>query len=142
MASNRGFTLPELALLLLLLGVALRLAIGPAIHQADSLILRGAREELISLFHRARMEARLHGNAHLLISESTDPVLLPAGGAPPIRLFLRGRGVEVDLLGSRTELDLAFGALGIANFASASIRLRRRKALLPLTISGYGRVRR
>jgi len=142
MASTRGFTLLELSLVLFVAAIVLGVAIGPAVRQADALILRGAREELISLFHRARMEARLHGSAQLLLSEDDDPVLIPGGGAAPTRLSLRGRGVRLDLLGPRTELDVGFGPLGTANFASASLSLRKRDARLSLTISSFGRVRR
>jgi prepilin-type N-terminal cleavage/methylation domain-containing protein len=142
MTSTRGFTLTELVLVLFLAGVVARLAIGPAIHQADALHLRGAREELISLFHRARGEARAHGEARLLLADGGDPLLVLPDGRPPVRLLLRGRGVELDLLGARAELDLRFGPLGTAHFAAASIRLWKRKANLSLTVSGYGRVRR
>jgi prepilin-type N-terminal cleavage/methylation domain-containing protein len=142
MASTRGFTLPELVLVLLVAGVAVRLGIGPAIHQADSLVLRGVREELVALFHRARVEARLHGQARISLAEGGDPYLTLPGDRRPIRLFLRARGVELDLLGPRTELEVAFGPLGTARFAAASLLLRKRDSLLPLTVSAYGRVRR
>jgi prepilin-type N-terminal cleavage/methylation domain-containing protein len=142
MATPRAFTLPELLLALLVAGVAAALSVRPALRQADALVLRGAREELVSLFHRARAEARLIGDMRLRVAEGEDPVLSFPDGRPALRLAFGRRGVDIEVAGDRTEVELLFGPLGIATFGAATLRMTKRSAALPLTISSYGRVRR
>ena len=137
-----GLTLPELILCLLLLGAATQTLLGPIQHQADLLTLRGVREEVVALVHRARMEARGQGEAAIIIKEGADPVLLLTGGRPPARVPLASRGVRLEVAGTRSSLTLRFGPLGVARFASALLVLTKRSAQSRLVVSSYGRVRR
>ncbi len=139
---SSGFTLPEVVLFLLLIGVALQTALGPVRHQADLLTVRGVREELVALIHRARLEARSRGEAAIVLEEGADPLLVLSGGRPPARLPLTSRGVRLEVLGTRSSVRLDFGPLGIARFGSASLRLSKREARFRVVVSSYGRVRR
>lgn len=139
--THRGITLPELLLTILVLGVAAHLTLSPFRRQVDAIVLSAAREEVIALFHRARTEARYRGRADLFLSEGEDPILL-APERPPTRALLSDRGIDLEIAGSRSELELAYGPLGMAAVASATLILRRRDAEVRLIVSSYGRVRR
>ncbi len=139
---TRGVTLPELLIVLLLAGMAVQTTIGPARRQAERMVLLGAREELVALFHRARMEARVHGDARIVAVEGGDPGLLRGDGGPPLRVDLASRGIELVVGGGRSSVEFDYGPLGVAHFASATLVLRRGRTELPLVVSGYGRVRR
>jgi prepilin-type N-terminal cleavage/methylation domain-containing protein len=138
---RRGITLPELLLTLLILGVAAHLTITPFRRQVDAIVLSAGREEVIALFHRARMEARSEGHASLHFAEGGDALLL-APERPPFRALLRNRGIDLEIAGSRSEMEVVFGPLGMASVASATLILRRRDAETRLIVSAYGRVRR
>lgn len=139
---RRGITLLELVLVLLVLGVIAHLSILPLRSQVDRIVLRSVREEIIALFHRARMEGRLHGGSTLRIAEGEDLRLEVGEGRPAPRVAILERGVDLEIAGSRDEVGLEYGPLGIANFASTTLILRRRGAESRLVVSGYGRVRR
>ncbi len=104
--------------------------------------MRGVREEVLALIHRARVEARGQGSASILLEEGSDPILLLEGGRPPARVPLGSRGVRMEVVGARSSLTLSFGPLGVARFASASLVLTKRQATSRLVVSSYGRVRR
>ncbi len=140
--NSSGLTLPELILCLLLVGTATQTFIGPIRLQADALALRGIREEVVALVHRARMEARGHGDAAVVIEEGADPLLLVSGGRPPARVPLASRGVRLEVTGARSSLTLRFGPLGVARFGSASVVLTKGGAQARLVVSSYGRIRR
>jgi len=140
--TSRGLTLPELLVYLLLVGMAAHVAIGPARRQADALVLRGVREEVVTLFHRARMEARQLGEARIRLATGEDPHVLLPGDVVRARVPLAERGVVLEVRGARDVAELTFGPLGVATFASATIVLRRGGEEVVLVVSGYGRVRR
>jgi len=140
--TSRGLTLPELLVYLLLVGMAAHVAIGPARRQADALVLRSVREEVITLFHRARMEARQLGEARIRLATGEDPLLLLPGDVVRARVSLAERGVVLEVEGVRDAVELTFGPLGVATFASATFVLRRGGEEVAVVVSGYGRVRR
>jgi hypothetical protein len=140
--NRHGITLLEIILVLFLLGVAAQITFLPLRRQVDVLVLRAVREEVVAAFHRARMEARVHGAASLLFVEGEDPLLQLPAGRSPFRVSLRDRGVDLEVSGGREEVEIAYGPLGIASVASATLILRRRDAEAHLVVSGYGRVRR
>ena len=140
--TRRGVTLPELLIGFLLLGVLTQASIGPIRRQRDAMILLGVREEIVALFHRARMEARLTGEARLLVEEDADPVLVLDTARPPTRVGLAHRGIHLEIGGSRSSVVLTFGPAGTAEVASATLILRRGEVATSLVVSAYGRVRR
>lgn len=140
--SPTGVTLPELVLCLLLVGLAVQALVTPFRHQSDVLSVRGAREEVVALLQRARMEARASGEAAVVIEDGADPYLVLPGGRPLERVPLRSRGVRIEVLGSRSSATLSYGPMGVARFAAASLLLTKRDAESRLVVSTYGRVRR
>jgi Tfp pilus assembly protein FimT len=138
---SRGLTVPELLTFLVVVGVAVHATLMPARRQLDGVQVRAAREEVVALFHRARAGARLRGEARVRVADGANPELLVSGHGAE-RVMLDGRGVELEVLGSRSETEFVFGPLGIAHLASATLVLRRGDAEVRLIVSGYGRVRR
>jgi hypothetical protein len=51
-------------------------------------------------------------------------------------------GVSLDLGGGRTDVELAYDALGLGRVASQTVVFRRGDATAELVVSGYGRLRR
>jgi hypothetical protein len=139
---NRGATLFELLTVLLILGAGGSLFLGQARSVADALAVRTAREEVVSVFHRARMEARLHGESRVLVREGGGVLLYAHDGRVVAHTDPAGRGVELRIRGERSEAEIRFGPLGLAGFASATLEFRRREREAELVVSGYGRVRR
>lgn len=139
---NRGATLFELLTVLLLIGMGGSIFLGQARALGDALAVRSAREEVVALFHRARMEARLHGEARVLIREGDGVFVLDANGDPVGRAEPSARGVDLRIGGDRVEAEMRFGPLGLAAFASATLELERGRGRARLVVSGYGRVRR
>lgn len=142
---NRGVTLPELLVVLLLVGMGAPMVLGQARAHGDALAVRAVREEVVALFHRARMEARLRGEARVLILEGEGVFLLasddPEGG-PAARVRPEARGVTLRIRGDRTRAEIRFGPLGLASFAAATLELERGSRQTELVVSGHGRVRR
>lgn len=140
---SHGYTVPEIVVTLLIVGVVGTLAFPVVQRQIDLLATVSAREEVVALVHRARMEARIHGGAQVVIGEGRDVLLFRSGGEEPLgRVPLAERGIDAQVLGPRSLVELNYGPLGVAGFAAASVVLRRRDAEARLVISGYGRVRR
>jgi Tfp pilus assembly protein FimT len=139
---NRGATLFELLTVLLILGMGGSLFLGQARSVADALAVRTAREEVVSLFHRARMEARVHGEARVLVREDGGVLLRAPDGRIVAHSDPSGRGVELRIRGERAEVEIRFGPLGLAGFASATLEFRKGGREAELVVSGYGRVRR
>jgi hypothetical protein len=135
-------SLLEHVIVLLILGVVAHLTFAPLRREVDAIVLRAVRDEVVSLFHRARMEARLHGSAGLLFVEGEDPLLQLSSGRSPYRIAIHDRGISLEVEGARDEVAITYGSLGIAQVASATLVLRRRGAETRLVVSSYGRVRR
>jgi Tfp pilus assembly protein FimT len=139
---NRGATLPELLLVLLLMGMVTPVAWRHTRAQMDALAVRAAREAVVGLFHRARTEARVSGDARVLILEGGGVYLQNAEGETMDQVVPGQLGVELRIRGERTEAEVRFRSLGLAAFASATLEFERGRRGAELTVSGYGRIRR
>jgi prepilin-type N-terminal cleavage/methylation domain-containing protein len=139
---DRGVTLPELLICLLLLGIGGSVFMDQVRSQADHLAVRAVREEVVALFHRARMEARLRGESRVLIREGEGVLLLSPHGEVVDEVASERRGVEIHISGDRSEVEIRFGPRGLAGFASTTLELERRGKRAQLVVSSYGRIRR
>jgi len=139
---TRGFTLLELSVVLSFMGVLAMMGGGAGRGLVDLLECRAAREEMAGLVHRARGEARIHGEARVRFTEDAGGILLLAGDSVAHRADLQGRGIRLRVGGSRSEATLVFGPLGIGRAASTTLYLERGRARVPLVLSSHGRVRR
>ena len=134
-----GHTLPELAIVLLLLGIAGTALLPSARAAADRVAVTAAREAVAWAVVRARSEAMLHGGAVLR--------LRAAGGLVGVRVSdsivgLRRLGEDYGVsmnLGAADEAELVFDALGLGRRASRTVVLRRGGTESRLVIAAYGR---
>jgi prepilin-type N-terminal cleavage/methylation domain-containing protein len=139
---DRGFTLLEVSVVLSFVGVLAMMGAGAGRGLVDQFECRAAREEVAALIHRARAEARLHGEARVRFSEGEGGVLLLPGDSVILRVISRTGAAASASPGSRTEATLVFGPLGVGRAASTTLYLERGRARLPLVLSSHGRVRR
>jgi prepilin-type N-terminal cleavage/methylation domain-containing protein len=139
----RGYSLIELVLVMLLMGVAAASFAPAARRQRDRAGVVGAREAVVALIAEARSAAMARGSASVHIS-AVPPRAEGRSGGAPLRVVALGTefGVSLSLSGAATEVDLAYDALGLGRLASQTITFRRGSAAAALVVSGYGRVRR
>lgn len=137
-----GFTLLELLLVFVLLGVLLLIAAGEGARGYDALAVHLSREQAISLVADARMAARTHGGATLVLDEE-GPIALHSPSGETLRQWdPRDRGVDVFPRARRTPLELHFGPTGLGRATSLTLEFRRGRSERLLVLSSYGRVRR
>lgn len=138
---SRGFTLLELATALLLLSFSLGSLLPAARRQLDRMAVLGAREEVVGLFHLARVEAVALGSATLHLESGTAFATLIAGGEVVGHAALMDEyGVTLTLSRGRSEADLTFDPLGLGRVASQTLRFYRGEAEAGLVVSSFGRV--
>lgn len=139
----RGFTLLELAVVLFLLSLTLGHLLSAGRRQVDRLAVLGAREEVVGLLHRARMEAVANGGASVRLFTDPPRVELEAKGMILERRELeREYGIDLGLTRDRKEVELRFGPLGIGHVSGQTLRFRRGTKTAELVISSLGRVSR
>lgn len=136
---TRGWTLVELSILLLLLGLAGGSSAAFIRRQHDLLAVRSAARALEGLFFQVRQTALLRGSAELVIEVG-----------PPARAWIRGDQVdtlrlavweaEVEIAGGRPLIEVRYGPDGLGQVASRTIVVRVREAERSIVVSSYGRV--
>ena len=141
---SAGFTVLELAVVLLLLSVGASALAGGARKLAHRASVVTAREEVIREIVRARAAGVLRGGASAVVVARPPSVRLQAEESVLRSVPLAGgeEGITVSLTGGRDSLVLRFDRLGIGRFANATVLLRRGGATSGLVVSSYGRVRR
>lgn len=142
MNASTGTTLAELITVLTLVGVLTTLAAPRMLGSVDRWVVREAREELVSLFYEARMEARLRGEAIVRIESGGGAEIEFSVGSPGRRWDPSVQGLAIEVAGSRDEAEIRFGPTGVGRFANATILVTRGRAEERLVISSHGRVRR
>jgi prepilin-type N-terminal cleavage/methylation domain-containing protein len=139
----RGFTLLELVVVLVLLGLSMAELLPAARRQLDRMAVLGAREEVAGLLHRARGEALARGGAELVLTSEPPRAELIALEDTLARTKLEDSyGVTLGLSRDRPEARLKFGPLGLGLVASQTVRFRRGDAEALLVMSSLGRVAR
>ena len=138
-----GFTLLELATVLLLMSLSLGCLLPGARRQLDRVAVLEAREELAGLFHRARLEAVAFGGATVLLnSDSASATLVTGGEVLDRTALLEKYSVSLTLSAGRPEAELTFDSLGLGRVASQTLRLKRGDAEAALVVSSFGRIGR
>lgn len=139
----RGHTLIELAFVLFIVGVATASATPPALRLADRTAVVAAREAVVALIVEARLAAVESGGARVRIEGSPWQATALAQGATLRSVALQEEyGVSLELGNGRTDVDLAYDALGLGRVASQTVVFRRGDASAELIVSSYGRLRR
>ncbi|MGD8360459.1 MAG: type II secretion system protein [Gemmatimonadota bacterium] len=136
-----GFSLPELVLVMTIVGLALGGALPAAFRLRDRMAVVGARESVVGVFHKARIEAVAFGGASIVLRVSPPGAELWSAGAlrssVPLGLDLE---VEMTLSSGRERVEIFFDALGLGRVASQTIRFLRNGSRSGLVVSSLGRV--
>lgn len=138
-----GYTLIELLLALLLLGVLLSLAFRPLTRWRDRAAVHAAREELAAALAHTRITAISAAGATLVLTPATGRFSTRTHGGtvgPPVDLRARYR-VGVDA-GAGDSVTFHYDALGIGRLTSRTVTMKRGAARAGITVSAYGRYRR
>jgi prepilin-type N-terminal cleavage/methylation domain-containing protein len=143
MRTRSAYTLVELALVLMVLGILAGLVVRPLSRARDELVVRAARNEVAAAIAVTRATAISSGGATFILdTESGTGWIETAGGHRVSDGFAVAARYGVSVSSDRTPpLALRFDALGIGRLANAVIRVRRARAEATLTVSAYGRVR-
>jgi len=140
---SRGFTFLELLAVLALLGIGVSGLLPAARRWRDRMAVVGAREEVVGLFHRARVVAVARGEATILL---TAP-------EPRVELWSQGELLDASSLGQAhrvvltlsrgvPRVEIRFDPLGLGRVASQTLRFRRGEETTILVVSSLGRVTR
>ena len=134
-----AFTLPELVLVLALMGIAGTALLPGARAAADRLAVTSAREAVAGLVARTRTEAMLHGGAVLRLSAADGRGWIEAGDSTVTEHRLAEEfGVTVEL-GATGEAELVVAARGLGRRASRTVVLRRGRAEARVVVAADGR---
>mgnify|MGYP001082654674 CR=1 FL=1 len=137
-----GHTLLEVATALLLLTVLLGIGVQGGRTLVDRSAVASAREALVGLVARARVEATAGGGSVLHLRARPPGGWVEVAGDTLLRLSLADRGTELELPGGAEDWSLAFDPMGLGVVAAGTLSLRRGQAETRVVISGYARVRR
>jgi type II secretory pathway pseudopilin PulG len=141
---DRGHSLPELAVALLLAALLLPAGVAGLRAAADRVAVASVREEVAALLVQTRAEARMRGGASLLIGADPLTLHLIAGSDTLHAADPQHRTGVYRLPPPGSEalrpLRIEYDALGVGRVASATVRLGRGRARGVLTISALGRV--
>jgi prepilin-type N-terminal cleavage/methylation domain-containing protein len=139
---RRGFTLIEMAIVLVVIGILAGLAAPRLAGYVDRLAVRRAEDETAAFFNRARITA-VYRAARLRVSFGSDSLLAVAEGASD-SIVWRVPGPArygVGLTASRPEVRLYPNGMGLGA-ANTKLVFRRGEAADSLTISRLGRLKR
>lgn len=137
---RRGTSLPELCLILLIVGVVLTIALPRIQGVVDTLAVDRAAQEIAAAHRRARMAAVLESHLLELTIDASHLTLRPSGTIAPIWRADGPAATGVVLTGpART---LTFSPVGITvGVSNASFILTRGVARRTVVVSRLGRVR-
>jgi Tfp pilus assembly protein FimT len=137
---QRGTTLLELALVLVVMGLLLGIALPHAGSLADSLAVDRAAHEIIAAHRRARIMAVLRSQVVELTVDATDLAIRPRGAAADL-WHAPGPSVSQVVL-SGPQRRITFSPVGLSmGLSNASFRLSRGAAVRTVIVSRLGRVR-
>ena len=138
-----GFTLLELVIVLALVGLVVSVLTPLAASLGDRMAVQAARESVVGVFHRARLEAVSVGESRIVLTAAPARVELWSGGILRSAVGLgKDFGVHMELSGDGEGAEIRFGALGLGRVASQTIRFSRGAVQKTLVVSSYGRVAR
>jgi len=139
---QRGVTLIELAIAMVLLGVLAALAVPKLAHWSDRLAVMRAVEEVAGFHRRARLRAVV-GSRFVQVVFTGDSLVAVATG-PPDSVLVRGPGptrLGVSLNATRSVIRLYPNGLGLGG-SNTKIVLKRGEVSESLTVSRLGRLKR
>jgi prepilin-type N-terminal cleavage/methylation domain-containing protein len=137
---KQGFSLPELMLVLAVIGILLAIGVTNLVRVTDQLSVDAAATHLTTAHQRARMMAVARSQVlTLLVDSSTISIAGRAGGAPLwSSAGPAASGVSLAGPAQRFTFSPEGLTLGLSN---ATLRLQRGSSTRTLIISRLGRVR-
>lgn len=137
---QRGTTLPELVLALVILGLLLAIAVPRLDRATDGLAVGYAAGDIVAAHRRARITAILESRVVELTINSNDLAIRPRGASADL---WHGRGPaarQVAVTG--TPKKLLFSPIGLSlGVSNATFRLSRGASTRTVVVSRLGRVR-
>ena len=141
--SRSGYSIIEVAVLLVVLGALAPPLFGSAHKLRTAFYLERSREEAARLFAEARWAAVAHGGA--TVELATDPargVVIAAGGDTVMAASLGEGGVMLGLSRGRATARVRFGPMGVGMVSSQTLRFGLAGEERLLVLSSLGRVSR
>jgi prepilin-type N-terminal cleavage/methylation domain-containing protein len=137
---RRGFTLPELMLILAVTGILLAIAIPQLSRAMDRIEVQAATAHLVAAHQRARMMAITRGQVLTLSVDSAELRIAPASGGVALWSEAGPATAGVSLAGPTRHFTFSPEGftLGLSN---ASLLLTRGSSTRTVVISRLGRVR-
>lgn len=137
---RRGFTLPELMLILALVAILLGIALPSLSRAMDQIMVEAATSHLVAAHQRARLMALARGQVLTLSIDSATVSILPRSGAAPLWQAAGPAAAGVHLDGTIQQFTFSPEGytLGLSN---ASLVLRRGSSARTIVISRLGRIR-
>jgi type II secretion system protein H len=137
---RKAFTLPELMLVLALVGILTGLALPHLSGAMDRIEVEGAANRLIAAHQRARIMAITRGQVVLLAIDSTRLTISSQGGTDTLWSDTGPASAGVELAGPARQFTFSPQGmtLGLSN---ATLQLSRGFTTRTLVISRLGRIR-
>jgi prepilin-type N-terminal cleavage/methylation domain-containing protein len=137
---RKAFTLPELMLVLAVLGILTSLALPKLSEAIDRIEVEGAANRLITAHRRARMMALARGQIVILSIDSTQLTISSQGGTQPLWSDLGPAASGVQLAGPARQFTFSPGGITLG-FSNATLPLTRGATMRTVVISRLGRIR-
>jgi len=141
--SRSGYSIIEIAVLLVVLGALAPPLLGSARKLRTSFYLQRSREEAARLFAEARWAAVAHGGA--TVELATDPahgIVIAADGDTVMAASHDEGGVTLGLSQGRPTARVRFGPMGVGMVSSQTLRFGLAGEERLLVLSSLGRVSR
>ena len=137
---TRGYSVPELMLVLAVVGLLLGIAVPRFSRVMDYIAVEAAATEVIAAHQRARMMAIARGQVLTLNVDSTQLRIAPPSGATPLWIQHGPAASGVRLSGPTRRFT--FSPTGITlGLSNASLLLSRGPSIRTVVFSRLGRVR-
>jgi prepilin-type N-terminal cleavage/methylation domain-containing protein len=137
---RRAFTLPELVLVLAVVGVLVGMAVPRVSRVVDSLAVEAASNHLVVAHQRARIMAIARSQILILSIDSDRIAIYPRGGTSPLWSEVGPAASGVALGGAPRQLSFSPEGLTLG-LSNATLRLTRGSASRTIVISRLGRLR-
>ncbi|HSJ07527.1 MAG TPA: type II secretion system protein [Longimicrobiales bacterium] len=142
MRYRAGYSIVELVLALLILGIIAGIAVPATAGARDRIAVGSARAELAAAVATARSTAIVAGGATLVIDGPRAVAWIETPAQSSTVRHDVGARYGVTLRTARDQpVSLRFDALGIGRMTATTVRVRRGTREAALVVSAYGRVR-
>jgi type II secretion system protein H len=137
---RKAFTLPELMLVIAVVGILTSLALPSLSGAINRIEVEGAANRLITAHRRARIMAIARGQVVLLSIDSTQLTISAQGGTEPLWSDIGPAAAGVELAGPARRFTFSPGGITLG-FSNATLQLTRGSTTRTLVISRLGRIR-